>query len=294
MSSPSQRTLTDRLRDGLRRTRERLGLGEELEKPDWEALEESLILADVGLDATAAILAGVRARGGGFREALRAEIREALNVPGPAPRPRSEGAPFVRMVVGVNGVGKTTTVAKLAFLSTREGRKVLVVAADTFRAAAQEQLAVWAERSGAAIVGAEVGRDPASIVHDGLKAALTGGFDEVLVDTAGRLHTKRPLMDELSKVARVAARVVPEAPHETLLVMDATVGTNGLAQARQFAEALPLSGIALTKMDGTARGGVVLAIARELGLGVRYLGMGEGMEDLVAFETEAFVEALTS
>ena len=287
---PVHRTLTERLRDGLRRTRERLGLGDEIEKPDWDALEESLVLADVGLAATSDILEGVRARGGGFRDALKEEIRAILAVSPPPPR---EGRPFVRMIVGVNGVGKTTTVAKLAHLSSREGQKVLVVAADTFRAAAQEQLAVWAERSGAEIVGGETGRDPASIVHEGLEVAVTRGLDEVLIDTAGRLHTKRPLMDELSKVARVAARVVPEAPHETLLVMDATVGTNGLAQAQRFAAALPLSGIVLTKMDGTARGGVVLAIARELGLGVRYLGVGEGMEDLVPFEAAAFVEALT-
>lgn len=287
---PSERSLTDRLRDGLRRTREKLRLSERTEAPDWEALEESLVLADVGLGATTAILDGVRAGGGDFREALRSEIRRLLEVPRPA---TFEGRPRVRLIVGVNGVGKTTTVAKLAHLASREGRKVLVVAADTFRAAAQEQLAVWAERSGARIVGGEPGQDPASIVHDGLQTASKQDFDEVLVDTAGRLHTKRPLMDELSKVARVAARVVPGAPHETLLVMDATVGTNGLAQARQFQDALPLSGIVLTKMDGTARGGVVLAIARELGLGVRYLGIGEGMEDLVPFEAEAFVEALT-
>lgn len=203
-------------------------------------------------------------------------------------------SPRVTLVIGVNGVGKTTTVAKLAYLLAEQGKKVVVVAADTFRAAAQEQLAMWTQRAGVDIVSGEPGRDPASVVHDGLGVALAEGVDEVLVDTAGRLHTKRPLMDELGKVERVASRVIPEAPHETLLVMDATVGTNGLSQAREFAEALRVTGIVLTKMDGTAKGGVVLAIALELGLAVRYTGVGEGLEDLIEFSPEAFVDALLS
>jgi fused signal recognition particle receptor len=198
------------------------------------------------------------------------------------------------MVVGVNGVGKTTSVAKLARRLGGGGKRVLIVAADTFRAAAQEQLATWAERAGVPLAAGEAGRDPASVVHDGLTQAVAEEFDEAVIDTAGRLHTKRPLMDELAKVGRVASRVVPESPHETLLVLDATVGTNGLVQARQFQSALPVTGIVLTKMDGTARGGIAIAIAKELGLPVRYTGVGEGLDDLVPFSAPEFVDALLS
>jgi fused signal recognition particle receptor len=289
-------TLTERLRDSLRRTREKLGLiGGPDPVPDWDAVEESLLLADVGLPATREIVAALRARRGDFRENLRAVLLELVSAPGsiaapghPASRPR------VTMVVGVNGAGKTTSVAKLARKLASEGRKVLVIAADTFRAAAQEQLGTWADRTGVAIAQGEPGRDPASVVHDGLSRSVAEGFDEVLVDTAGRLHTKRPLMDEIGKLSRVAARLVEGAPHETLLVLDATVGTNGLSQAREFTSALPVTGILLAKMDGTARGGVVVAIARELGIPVRYLGVGEGADDLLSFSPEAFVTALLS
>ncbi len=287
-------TLTERLRDSLRRTREKLGVARPMEEaPSFEALEESLLLADVGLPATREILATLRAGRGDFRENLRSILLDLVARPpsaaaSTAPRPR------VTMVVGVNGAGKTTSVAKLARTLSSEGRKVLVVAADTFRAAAQEQLGAWAGRTGVDIESGEPGRDPASVVHDGLGRAVAEGFDEVLVDTAGRLHTKRPLMDEISKVSRVASRVIPGAPHETLLVLDATVGTNGLEQAKQFTSALPVTGILLAKMDGTARGGVVVAIAKELGVPVCYLGVGEGADDLVAFSPEAFVSALLS
>jgi len=287
-------TLTERLRDSLRRTREKLGLSRGPdEAPDWDAVEESLVLADVGLPATREILAALRTRTGDFRENLRSVLLELLLRPAstaaaPVRRPR------VTMVVGVNGAGKTTSVAKLSRKLASEGKKVLVVAADTFRAAAQEQLSAWAERTGVAIASGDPGQDPASVVHDGLSRAVAEGFDEVLVDTAGRLHTKRPLMDEIAKVSRIASRVVEGAPHETLLVLDATVGTNGLQQARQFTSALPVTGILLAKMDGTARGGVVVAIAKELGIPVRYLGVGEGADDLVGFSPEAFVSALLS
>ena len=275
------------MKAGLARTREVLSLGKS-ETPDWDALEESLVLADVGISATTEIVERLRERGGveGLRDELLAIVNAPLKTAG------SVASPRVTMVVGVNGVGKTTTVAKLAGLAVGRGASAIVVAADTFRAAAQEQLATWAERVGVEVIGGSTGRDPASIVHDGVQAGLARGIDEIFVDTAGRLHTKQPLMDELTKIGRVAARVVPEAPHETFLVMDATYGSNGLAQARQFTQSLNLTGIILTKMDGTAKGGVVLAIAKELELPVRYVGVGENVDDLLEFDAEEFVDAL--
>jgi len=287
-------TLTERLRASLERTREKLGLrrgGDET--PDWEGFEESLLLADVGIPATREILAALRARGGDFRQGLFSVLLELLSRPASASAAPAR-PPRVTMIVGVNGAGKTTSVAKLARKLASEGKKVLLIAADTFRAAAQEQLSAWAERTGVALASGDPGQDPASVVHDGLSRAVAEGFDEALVDTAGRLHTKRPLMDEIAKVSRIASRVVEGAPHETLLVLDATVGTNGLQQARQFTSALPVTGILLAKMDGTARGGVVVAIAKELGIPVRYVGVGEGADDLVVFSPEAFVSALLS
>ena len=261
------------------------------EAPDWDALEESLVLADVGIPATTEILERLKARGRDYDQGLRDELLDALSA-GAAVHQAPAASPRVTMIVGVNGVGKTTTVAKLAALHVRDGKSALVVAADTFRAAAQEQLRTWAERIEIDIVEGDEGRDPASVAHDGVQAGLSQGVDEVLIDTAGRLHTKQPLMDELSKIDRVTSKVVDGAPHETLLVMDATVGSNGLVQAKQFASALELTGIILTKMDGTAKGGVVLAIAKELELPVRYVGVGESLDDLMAFSPEAFVDAL--
>lgn len=286
-------TLTQRLRDSFRKTRERLGLSGLLdETPDFEALEESLLLADIGVPAAREILETLRSRTGSFRENLRSILLDLVTRPSASASTSAAGRPRVTMVVGVNGAGKTTSVAKLARRHAAEGRKVLVVAGDTFRAAAQEQLDVWAGRTGVDIASGEPGRDPASVVHDGLTRAVAERFDEVLVDTAGRLHTKRPLMDEIAKVARIASRVIPEAPHETLLVLDATVGGNGLQQAREFMSALKVTGIVLAKMDGTARGGIVVAVAKELGIPVRYVGVGEGASDLLPFSPEAFVEAL--
>lgn len=276
-----------RLRAGLARTREVFSLGP-AEIPDWDALEESLIVADVGMAATSDIVE--RLREAGSVDGLRDELLGVLGAATPAPV--SVSPPRVTMIVGVNGVGKTTTVAKLAALALARGDSAIVVAADTFRAAAQQQLTTWAERVGVEVVGATTGRDPASVVHDGVQAAVARNVDDVFIDTAGRLHTKQPLMDELSKIERVASRVIPEAPHETLLVMDATVGSNGLTQARQFAEALTVTGIVLTKMDGTAKGGVVLAIANELKLPVRYIGVGESVDDLLPFDAEEFIDAL--
>jgi fused signal recognition particle receptor len=291
---PTFMTLTERLRDSFRRTREKLGLGVSLDETlDLEALEESLLLADVGLPASREILEALQSRSGSWRENLRSILLEIVSRPS-AGAASPTGGPRVTMVVGVNGAGKTTSVAKLARRLASKGRKVLVVAGDTFRAAAQEQLGVWADRTGVDIAGGDPGRDPASVVHDGLGRAVAEGYEEVLVDTAGRLHTKRPLMDELSKVARIASRVIPEAPHETLLVLDATVGGNGLRQAREFTSALKVTGIVLAKMDGTARGGIVVAVIKELGIPVRYIGVGEGASDLLPFSPEAFVDALVS
>jgi fused signal recognition particle receptor len=288
-------TLTERLRDSFRRTREKLGLGSSLDETvDFEALEESLLLADVGIPAAREILETLRSRRGSVRENLRGILLEIVSRPSPSASSPPPGKPRVTMVVGVNGAGKTTSVAKLAQKLASEGRRVLVIAGDTFRAAAQEQLGVWADRTGVDLAAGEQGRDPASVVHDGLNRAVSENFDEVLVDTAGRLHTKRPLMDELAKVARIASRVIPEAPHETLLVLDATVGGNGLRQAREFTSALKVTGIVLAKTDGTARGGIVVAVAKELGIPVRYVGVGEGASDLLPFSPEAFVDALVS
>jgi fused signal recognition particle receptor len=288
-------TLTERLRDSFRRTREKLGLAGPLDETvDFEALEESLLLADIGLPATREILDTLRARRGSVRENLRSILLEILSRPASSASTAPAGMPRVTMVVGVNGAGKTTSVAKLAQRLASEGRRVLVIAGDTFRAAAQEQLGVWADRTGVDLAAGDPGRDPASVVHDGLSRAVSENFDEALVDTAGRLHTKRPLMDELAKVARIAARVVPDAPHETLLVLDATVGGNGLRQAKEFTSALKVTGIVLAKTDGTARGGIVVAVAKELGIPVRWVGVGEGASDLLPFSAEAFVDALVS
>ncbi len=261
-------------------------------EPDWEGLEETLLAADVGVAATREIVDAARAaRGGDVGEAVRGRLLALLSAAAPRSRPPS-APPEVILVVGVNGVGKTTTVAKLGRRALQQGRKPLLVAADTFRAAAIEQLEIWASRAGVDLVRGQTGAEPAAVVHDGIQAALARQADEVIIDTAGRLHTKISLMEELAKLARVAGRLVPGAPHRTLLVMDATVGSNGLAQARHFGRALGVTGIILTKLDGTAKGGVVVAAARDLGLPVEFTGIGEGLEDLLPFSPEAFVEAL--
>jgi fused signal recognition particle receptor len=221
---------------------------------------------------------------------LREEILALL--PPRVPEVRPEAPPRVTLVVGVNGSGKTTTAGKLASLWGREGRKVVVAAADTFRAAAVEQMAIWAERTGAEVVRSQPGADPAAVAFDAARAARARGADELLVDTAGRLHNKKPLMDELAKIARVIAKEVPGAPHETLLVLDGTTGRNAVNQAREFTRVAPVTGLVLTKLDGTARGGVAVAIGRELGIPVRYVGVGEGAEDLLLFDAEEYVAGL--
>ena len=263
-------------------------------KESLEALEELLIEADVGLVATKTILQRVRETGGQDGSALRSRVQaEVLSIlTGPKYESKEHSAPRVVLVVGVNGTGKTTTVGKLAELWRREGLVPLICAADTFRAAAVEQVETWAKRAAVDIVRSNPGADPASVVYDAMKAGQARNCDVVVVDTAGRLHTRSDLMDELGKIRRVVAREIPGAPHEVLMVLDATVGQNGVVQARQFLEVAGVTGIILTKLDGTAKGGVAIAIAGELGLPIRYVGVGEGIRDLLPFTPEAYVEAL--
>jgi fused signal recognition particle receptor len=258
-----------------------------------EALEEALISADVGVAATEQIVEAVRARKG-RGDSLRALVRtEILDILRGAERPAADGhQPHVVMVVGVNGTGKTTTVGKLARLAREEGRVPLICAADTFRAAAVEQLEIWATRAGVDIIRARTGADPAAVVFDAIAAGKARKRDLVIVDTAGRLHTRVNLMTELDKIRRIAAREVEGAPHEVLLVLDATVGQNGLAQAREFMTVAGVNGIILTKLDGTAKGGIAVAIAHDLQLPIRYVGVGEGIDDLVPFSPEEYVDAL--
>jgi fused signal recognition particle receptor len=260
---------------------------------DWERLEEALIMGDVGVRATAELIRRLEARGelGDLATALAEEI-EALM--GPPPTLAVQARPSVVLVVGVNGTGKTTTIGKLAARLHEHGRSVLVAAADTFRAAAEEQLEIWAERAGADFVGSERGGDPAAVAFDAVEAARSRGRDVVIVDTAGRLHTQANLMEELAKVRRVIERQQEGAPHETLLVVDATTGQNGLQQARLFGEAAGVTGVALTKLDGSAKGGVAVAIAYELGLPVKLIGVGEALDDLRPFDARDFARALVS
>jgi fused signal recognition particle receptor len=256
-----------------------------------DALEDVLVGADVGLAATERILKAVRAgTQGSLSERVAAEVKRVLNA---APVAPDNGArPRVILVVGVNGTGKTTSVGKLANVFRAEGKSVLICAADTFRAAAVEQLAVWAGRAGVDLVRAQSGADPAAVAFDAVVAAKARGRDVVIVDTAGRLHTRANLMAELDKIRRVVSREVPGAPHEVLLVLDATVGQNGLVQAREFMAAGGVNGIVLTKLDGTAKGGIAIAIASDLHLPIRYVGVGEGIDDLVPFDADAYVTAL--
>ena len=258
-----------------------------------EALEEALISADVGVAASDQIVQAVkskRSRGDSLRTLVKEEIRRILHSADTAVT--NGRRPHVVMIVGVNGTGKTTTVGKLARLMKDSGRATMICAADTFRAAAVEQLEVWANRAGVDIIRAKAGSDPAAVVFDALAAGKARGRDVVLVDTAGRLHTRVNLMTELDKIRRVAAREVEGAPHEVLLVLDATVGQNGLAQAREFTSVAGVTGIVLTKLDGTAKGGIAVAIAHDLKLPIRYVGVGEGIDDLIPFSADEYVDAL--
>jgi fused signal recognition particle receptor len=290
--------LLERLRRGLKGTRallgERLARGESELKP--EVLEEALIAADVGIDGAEALareLAQVQrsgaARVGGEVEWLRERIVTELGGGGP---PAQRGRPHVVLIVGINGSGKTTTAAKLAAKAKEQGRDAMLVAADTFRAAAIDQLQRWGERLAIPVVALRPGADPGAVVFDALQAATRRNCDDVIIDTAGRLHTKHNLMAELDKMRRVCGRAVPGSPHEVLLVLDATTGSNGVVQAREFRAHAGVTGVVLTKLDGTAKGGVVLAVARELGVPVTWVGVGEASEDLLPFDSRLFAQAL--
>jgi len=263
-------------------------------------LEELLILSDLGVESAETIIDDLRikskeSKAGSSQEIVAILKNELITILDGAPEKAAHvppAKPYVISVIGVNGTGKTTTIGKLAHGFGEKGKKVLVAAADTFRAAAIDQLEIWAKRSGADTVHAQSGADPAAVAFDAMKAALTRNIDVLIIDTAGRLHTKTNLMAELSKIHRVLDRQMPGAPHEVLLVLDATTGQNGLSQARKFTEAVKVTGIALTKLDGTAKGGIVFSIVKELGIPVRYLGLGEKMEDLEDFDPKQFVEAL--
>ncbi len=299
------RSMLQALREGLARTRQtafgriaQLLGATEITPALWEDLEAALIQADVGVRVAQELLDRLRervrregvTRAEDLRAMLKGELRALLKDPPPLNLGRDPLE--VVLVVGVNGSGKTTTVAKLAHRFRQQGRRVLLAAADTFRAAAGEQLEIWAERAGVPCIGGQPGADPGAVLFDALQAARARGYDLVLADTAGRLHTKYNLMQELQKVRRVAAKAVPGAPHEVWLVLDATTGQNALPQAREFHQAVGVTGLILTKLDGTAKGGAVFAIARELGLPVRFIGVGEGLEDLLPFDADAFVEEL--
>jgi fused signal recognition particle receptor len=257
------------------------------------ALEELLISADIGVAATDRIIEAVRKRsssGEGLRDLVKHELRDVFAaVDGPIV---DTSAPRITLIVGVNGTGKTTTVGKLANLLRNEGKQPLICAADTFRAAAVEQLEIWAGRAGVDMIRAREGADPAAVVFDAISSAKARGRDPVLVDTAGRLHTRVNLMNELEKIKRIAAREVPGAPQEVLLVLDSTVGQNGLVQAREFTNVAGVNGIVLTKLDGTAKGGIAVAIANDLKLPIRYVGVGEGIDDLVPFDANEYVDGL--
>ncbi len=305
--APSQPSLFQRLRSGLSKTREGLvgridrlfTVGRKIDSNIFEELEEILIESDIGVQQSLSLIEGIQEemKRSDFSDPevikgyIRNEIAEILKQNGHA-LSRPEQGPYVIMVVGVNGVGKTTSIAKLAWRFTQAGERVLLAAGDTFRAAATEQLEIWGERVGADVVKHQSGSDPSAVVFDALKAAESRGIQVVIADTAGRLHTKVNLMEELKKMKRVMGKLIPGAPHEILLVLDATTGQNAIAQAKTFHEAVGITGIVLTKLDGTAKGGIVTAIVGELGLPVKLIGIGEGMEDLRDFDPEEFVSAL--
>ena len=305
---PEKKSLFDRMRKAVSRTRDSLSeridgvmaLTREVDESALEELEMSLIASDIGVTTAAEIADKLRERakrqqirdGAELKELLQEQLRAILDENA---RPAAAVAPpEVIMMVGVNGTGKTTTSGKLAAYFRAQGKTALLCAADTFRAAAIEQLEVWGQRSGVEMIRTKQGGDPSAVLFDALTAAKARQNDVVIVDTAGRLHTKTGLMAELDKMRRTAQKVIPDAPHEVLLVLDATTGQNGLQQARLFTESAGVTGIVLTKLDGTAKGGIAVAIAREMKLPVRFVGVGEGLEDLLPFDSEAFVRSLLS
>jgi fused signal recognition particle receptor len=297
-----------RLKDGLTKSRETWvqKVGSIFQNREWdeqslEDMEESLLTADVGLKATQKLMDTLRGLSPSGSEDLAQDMSSQLQQAmvkllqdsDAAPRVESLSVrPWIVLFLGVNGVGKTTTIGKLAAQYKASGKKVLLVAGDTFRAAAVEQLEAWGQRAGVELIKHRAGSDPSAVVYDGMQAAKSRAVDVLLIDTAGRLHTKVHLIEELKKIRRVIGREQPGAPHETLLVLDATTGQNGLQQAKVFKEATEIDGIVLTKLDGTAKGGVIISIHEELGVPVRYIGVGEDVEDLQPFEAERFVEAL--
>lgn len=296
--------LLTNIKTGLSKTRKVLSSsvdklflgGGQLDDEMLEELEELLITSDVGVKTSLQLIENLSAKSSvisnseDLKKALKEEIYNFINVQEKAPATISK--PHVMMVVGVNGVGKTTTIGKLAFRFVREGKKVLIVAADTFRAAASDQLAVWAERSGADIVRHKDNSDPAAVAFDGIEAAIARKVDIVIIDTAGRLHTKKNLMEELKKIERTVSGKIPDAPHETLMVVDATTGQNALQQAQLFNEAVGIDSIALTKLDGTAKGGIVIGITNTLNVQLKYIGIGEQVEDLQDFDSKEFADAI--
>ncbi len=298
----------DRMKEAVARTRENLSerieevvsLGKEIDQATLDELETILLSADLGTSTTHEILGKLREKANykqikdvdELKRLLKEEILAILAAVDSQPVSRVDGTPEVILVVGVNGTGKTTTIGKLAQVLRSDGKTVLLCAADTFRAAAIEQLEVWGQRTGTEVIRTKAGGDPAAVLYDALQAASSRHTDYVIVDTAGRLHTKTNLMAELEKMRRTAQRIIPGAPHETLLVMDATTGQNGLQQARQFTQWAGVTGIVLTKLDGTAKGGVVVAISREIRVPVRYVGVGEKIGDLLPFDPKDFVDSL--
>jgi fused signal recognition particle receptor len=301
-----QRSWFNRLKTGLAKTRNTiigqisglLRVGRTIDEELMEEIEEILIQADVGVNTTLELMDNVRevVRAKGLKDASElGEIlkQEMLNVLGEDASVNVDGGqPHTILVLGINGAGKTTTIGKLAHRFRSEGKRVFVAAGDTFRAAAVDQLAIWCDRAGVELIRGGEGADPASVVFDAIEAARSRQADLLIVDTAGRLHTKKPLMDELSKIGRVMQRAIPEAPHEVLLVLDGTAGQNAIMQAKVFNEAVPITGVAVTKLDGTAKGGIVIAVKKEIGAPVRLIGIGEKLDDLRDFVGRDFVEAL--
>jgi len=300
--------LFERMKEAVSRTRQNLSeridevvsFSKEIDRNTLDDLEATLLGADLGAATTHQVLQKLRERadrkqirdGAELKRLLKEELLNILSAANTPPVEREEGVPEVVLVVGVNGTGKTTTIGKLAQTVRSEGKTALLCAGDTFRAAAIEQLEIWGQRTGTEVIRTKAGGDPAAVLYDALQAANARHIDCVIVDTAGRLHTKTNLMSELEKIRRTAQRIIPGAPHEVLLVIDATTGQNGLQQAKLFTDAAAVTGVVLTKLDGTAKGGVVVAIARELGLPVRYVGIGEKAGDLLRFDPQEFVDSL--